>query len=218
MISFRQPVSDQQDQVDHPPDPARIADASAPSSPRQRMLRKTMFGLSAACLGLLLSLGFVGNEALGACVCDEQILGKEYCNQLCATRGIYEHRLDTVRKQVNSYGWKVCNQYSNTVYAAYASAYEGSGYMRKGWYTVNPGSCKKIFSESMRDKKYAIRIEQSNGNSITREDKNEKFCMFPPQSDGKIYELSLSKCKELKFDSKLFEAMPQGNGFVTTVR
>lgn len=217
MISFRQTVSDQQDQVDHPPDPARFADASAPSSPRQRMPRKTMFGLSAACLGLLLSLGFVGNEAL-ACVCDEQILGKEYCDQLCKRDRTWNEQLNTLRKQVNSYGWDVCNQSSNTVYAAYASAYEGSGYMRKGWYTVNPGSCQRIISESMRDKKYAIRIEKSNGYSLTRQDKTAKFCMFPPQSDGKIYELSLRRCKELKLDSKLFQAMPQANGFVTTVR
>ena len=215
MISFRQPVSDQQDQVDHPPDPTCCTDASAPSSPRQRMPRKTMFGLSAACLGLLLSLGFVGNEAL-ACVCDEQILGKEYCDQLCKRDRTWNEQLNTLRKQVNSYGWDVCNQSSNTVYAAYASAYEGSGYIRKGWYTVNPGSCKRVLSESMGNKKYAIRIEKSNGNSLTKQD--DKFCMFPPQSDGKIYELSLSKCKELNFGSKLFETMPQGNGFVTTVQ
>lgn len=216
MILLRQPVSDQQDQVDHPPDPTCCTDPSTPSSPRQRMPRKTMSGLSAACLGFLLSLGFAGGAALGACVCDEQILGKEYCDQLCATRSQYMNQLNTVRKQVNSYGWDVCNQSSSTVYAAYASAYEGYGYTRKGWYTVNPGSCQRVLSESMGNKKYAIRIEKSNGNSLTKQD--DKFCMFPPQSDGKIYELSLSKCKELKFDSRLFETMPQGNGFVTTVQ
>lgn len=41
-------------------------------------------------------------------------------------------RLNTVRKQVNNYGWDVCNESSNTVYAAYASAYEDYDYTRRG--------------------------------------------------------------------------------------
>ena len=188
------------------------------SSRHQSTANETVFGLPAVFLGLVLSLGLGGNAALGSCVCDEQILGKEYCDQFLTTCGGYGSRLDTVRQQVNNYGWDVCNQSSETVYAAYASAYEGYGYTRKGWYTINPGSCKRIIAESMADKNYYTRIEKSDGGSLTTQERS--FCMWPPQSDGRVYTASFHTCRNewnVKND-KSFDRMPKGNGFINTVR
>lgn len=196
--------------------PVRQTELSTPSSRYPSTTSKTVFGLPAVFLGLLLPLGLVGNAALGSCDCDEQILGKEYCDQFRATCGGYVDRLNTVRKQVNNYGWDVCNESSRTVYAAYASAYEGYGYTRKGWYTINPRSCQRVITESMRDKNYSVRIEQSNGYSVTQNE--ESLCMWPPQSNGKIYEASFRTCRNWKAGNKSFEKMEKGNGFITTVR
>lgn len=192
---------------------------STPSSRHQSTTNKTVFGLPAVFLGLVLSLGLGGNAALGSCVCDEQILGKDYCDQFLATcGGGYVPRLDAVRQQVDSYGWDVCNQSSETVYAAYASAYEGYGYIRKGWYTISPGSCKRVITESMADKNYYTRIERSNGSSLTKQERS--FCMWRPQSNEQVYTASFEKCRnEWKVKSnKSFNRMPKGNGFTQTVR
>ena len=202
--------------------PVRQTELSTPSSRYSSTTTKTVFGLPGVFLGLLLPLGLLGNAALGSCHyncdCSEQELGKEYCDQFCAT---FEKNCDDDRPDPNNYGWDVCNESSNTVYAAYASAYEGYGYTRKGWYTINPGKCRRVITESMADKNYYVRIEQSNGYSQTKNE--EPFCMWPPQSprsDGNdaIYEASLRTCRNWKVGNKSFERMPKGNGFVTTIR
>ena len=205
--------------------PVRQTQLSTPYSRYPSTTNKMMFGIPVVLLGLLLPLGLVGNAALGSCVCDEQILGKEHCDQFLATCRKYRDDLDVWYQRADSSGLKICNESSETVYAAYASAYEGYGYIRKGWYTINPGSCPKVITESMRDKNYYIRIEQSDGNKITREDnkiarEELSFCMWLPQSDGVIYKASYNKCrKEWKVDSsKSFEKMEKGHGFIVTVR
>ena len=217
MTPFRQSASVQQDQVDQQPDLVLFTGPSSPSSRYPSTTNKMMFGIPVVLLGLLLPLGLVGNAALGSCVCDEQILGKEHCDQFLATCRKYREELDTWHQRADSSGWKVCNESSGTVYAAYASAYEGYGYIRKGWYTINPGSCSKVITESMRDKNYYIRVERSNGNKLTREEKS--FCMWPPLSNGVIYKASYNKCrKEWKVNSsKSFEKMEKGHGFIFTV-
>ena len=196
--------------------PVRQTQLSTPSSRYPSTTSKTVFGLPAVFLGLLLPLGLVGNAALGSCFCDEQILGKGYCDQFRATCGEYVDRLNHKRKQANNYGWDVCNESSRIVYAAYASAYEGYGYTRKGWYTINLGKCRRVITESMADKNYYVRIEQSNGYGRTKNE--EPFCMWPPQSNGQIYEASLRTCRNWKVGNKSFEKMERGNGFITTVR
>lgn len=216
MIPARQSVSTQQGQVDQPSDLAPFTEPSTPSSRHSSTTNKTVFGLPTVFLGLVLSVGLGGNAALGSCVCDEQILGKEYCNQFLATCRRYVTRLEEVRKQVDNYGWDVCNESSGSVYAAYASAYPGYGYTRKGWTTIYSGDCRRILAESMTDKDYYIRIERSNGNSVTREEKS--FCMWPPQSNGQTYEASLPTCRSWNVGSKDFQKMSKGTGFITTVR
>ena len=204
-------------QADQSSDLAPFMKLSTPSSCYQSTTNKTVFGLPAVFLGLVLSLGLGGNAALANCVCDEQILGKEYCSQICETQGRYMERLNAVRKQANQYGWDVCNDSSQTVYAAYASAYEGYGYTMKGWHTVSPGSCQRVITESMREKNYYTRIERSNGNSLTAEDRS--FCMWPPQSNGRIYEASVDTCRNqwnVK-SSRSFDKMRKANGFITRI-
>lgn len=196
--------------------PVRQAKPSTPPSRDQSTTNKTVFGLPAVFLGLLLPLGLIGNAALGFCVCDEQILGKEYCDSFLAMCGEYDHRLKTVLKQVDNYGWDVCNKSPNTIYAAYASAYEGYSYTRKGWYEVSPGSsCRRILTESMTDKNYYVSILKSDGSTLTRQEK--RFCMWPLESNGQI-EATYSTCRKLTEGNKSFQKMEKGNGFITTVR
>ncbi len=195
--------------------PVRQAQLSTPSSRYPSRTSKTALGLPVVLLGLLLPLGLVGNAALGSCVCDEYILGKEYCDQLLAMCRGYSEALNTVREKAKNYGWTVCNKSSKTAYAAYASAYEGYGYTRKGWYTINPRSCQKLITESMRDKNYYISILNSNENTLTRQEK--QLCMWPPQSNGKIYKANYKTCRGWDVGNKSFEKMEKGNGFITTI-
>lgn len=195
--------------------PVRQAQLSTPSSRYPSRTSKTVFGLPIVLLGLLLPLSLVGNAALGSCVCDEQILGKEYCDQFFAMCRGYKEALNTVREKAKNYGWTVCNESSKTVYAAYASAYEGYGYTRKGWYTINPRSCQKLITESMRDKNYYISILNSNENILTRQERS--LCMWPPQSNRKIYKANYQTCRGWDVGNKSFEKMEKGNGFITTI-
>jgi len=148
--------------------------------------------------------------------CDEAVLGKEYCYSLRRRYEEYLESLEIVHKQAKNYGWVVCNESSGTVYAAYASAYPGDGYTRKGWKTIRSGDCRRILTESMTGRNYYIRVERSNGNSVTREEKS--FCMWSPQSDGKIYEATLPKCRSWNVGSKSFEELPKHRGVTTKVR
>ena len=216
MVPARQSVSAQQSQVDQPSDLTPFTELSTPPSRNPLTGNKAVFGLPAVFLGLVLSFIFGGNAALG-CVCDEQILGKDYCDKFLADCGRYVDRLKEEHEQVNYYGWDVCNDSSETVYAAYASAYEGYGYTRKGWYAINPESCRRVITESMTDKNYYTRIERSNGNSLTEEEKS--FCMWPPQPDGRILEASYDRCRKAwnVKSNKSFNRMPKGNGFITRI-
>ena len=196
--------------------PVHQSKPSAPPSGNQPTTNKTAFGLPAVFLGLVLSFGLVGNVALGSCVvCDEQILGKEYCDGLRATCERYKERREDVLQQVDNYGWDVCNKSSNTIHAAYASAYEGYGYTRKGWYEVSPGSCRRILAESMTDKNYYVSILKSDGSTWTRQEKS--FCMWLPQSDKQIYQASYSTCRKWKMGNMSFQRMERANGWITTV-
>lgn len=196
--------------------PVRQAKPSTPPSRDQSTTNKTVFGLPAVFLGLLLPLGLIGNAALGSCVCDEQILGKEYCDPFLATCRGYVDKRDAKRKQVNDYGWDVCNEFPNTIYAAYVSAYEGYSYTRKGWYEVSPGKCRRILAESMTDKNYYVSILKSDGSTWTRQEQG--FCMWPLESNGKIYKATYSQCRKFTEGNKSFQKMEKGNGFITTVR
>lgn len=216
MILVRQSVSAQQDQADQKPDLTLFTELSIPASRYPSTTNKAVFGLPAVFFGLALSLGLMGNAALASCTCDEQILGREYCDSYLAQCRRYVTRLEEVRKQANNYGWDVCNESSGSVYAAYASAYPGYGYTRKGWTTVSPGGCRRILTESMTDKDYYIRIERSDGSSVTRTEKS--FCMWPPQSNGQTYEASSPTCRSWNVGNKSFQELPKGNGFITTVR
>ena len=80
-------------QADQPSDLAPFTQLSTSSSHYPSTTNKTIFGLPATFLGLVLLLGLGGNAALGNCVCDEQILGKEYCSQICETQRRYTERL-----------------------------------------------------------------------------------------------------------------------------
>ena len=213
MIAVRQAVSTQQDQVDQQSDLTLSTERSTPSSRYQ----STVFGIPAIFFGLVLSLGLVGDAAL-ACECDASILGNAYCDQFLAMCRRHEDITDTVRKQVDKYGWDVCNKSSEAIYAAYASAYPGYGYTREGWHTINPGSCKRVITESMRDKNYYTRIERSNGSSKTRKDKS--FCMWPPQPDGSILTADFDRCRKVwkVQGNKSFKKMKKSTGWVTTVR
>lgn len=215
MIPARQSASAQQGQSYHQPDPALFRGLPTPSSRDQSTTNKTVFGLPAVFLGLVLSLGLVGNAALGF-ECDEQILGKEFCDLYGSQVDEFEKNLKRVREQANSYGWDVCNESSKTAYAAYASAYEGYSYEREGWYTISPGSCRRVLTESMTEKNYYIRVEDSNGTSWTNQEKS--FCMWPPQADGRIIKTHDKQCEDWGIGSRSFERLPRGNGFIYTAR
>lgn len=166
MISLRQPVSDQQDQVDHPPDPTCFTNPSMPSSPRQRMPRKTMSGLSAACLGFLLSLGFAGGAALGSTQCDEQILGKEYCDTLRGLEGESTRRKREITAYYDeNYGLNVCNRSSKSSIRTAIAYYHSQkyGWVSKGWWTINQGRCEKLVTESLGGKTYYLYGRSSDG-------------------------------------------------------
>ena len=171
--------------MDHPPDSARFTEASAPSSPRQRVPRKTMFGLSAACLGLLLALGFVGNEALGSTQCNEQTLGKEYCDSIRSDGKESESRkIEITAYYDENYGLNVCNRSSKSSIRTAIAYYHSQkyGWVSKGWWTINQGRCGKLVAKSLGGKTYYLYGRSSDGATWGG---TTQFCINPMY--GKLF-------------------------------
>jgi len=215
MIPSRQSVLPQQDQADQKWNPTLFTEYPTSSSSRyQSTTNKMVFGLPVIFLGFMLSLGLVGGAALASCECDEQILGKEYCDSFVEQCRRYRTNLEEHRREANNHGYDICNKTSKKALALYASAYEGYDYEVKGWYGINPGQCRRILTESMTIKNYYIYI-QHDGKIRTKQEK--PFCVLRDENK-RFYNASFKDCRNSRTNFTYFEKVEKGPGFIYTIR
>ena len=157
----------QQKQVDQPSNPA----LSTKLHPLFQFptMRQTMFRLSALLISVGLSLAPVGRA--DDCESYTNPISREMCYGRQGADRNYTEALRKEQARSNSYGLKICNNSSDTIYAL--SAYPGHRKWRfRGRYTIGKGTCMKVLSESLANGDYYYYIERKNGSRANKTDKS----------------------------------------------